>query len=84
MFETGLEFRSLAMFYICAAAGLKSGQFNRKRNFEKENIEYRMSKELILSTKKKTERSDSILPHSTFRLPHSSNVVSYEGAEQKA
>ena len=25
-----------------------------------------------------TERSDSILPHSTFRLPHSSNVVSHE------
>ena len=28
--------------------------------------------------KKKTERSDSILPHSTIRLPHSSNVVSYK------
>jgi hypothetical protein len=27
---------------ISAAAGLKSGQFNRERNFEKANIEYRI------------------------------------------
>ena len=30
--ETGLEFRSLAMFHTSAAAGLKSGQSDRIRN----------------------------------------------------
>jgi hypothetical protein len=39
MTETGLEFRSLAMFHTSAAAGLKNGQSDRKRNSEKENIE---------------------------------------------
>jgi hypothetical protein len=30
-------------FHMSAASGLNSGQFNRKRNFEKANIEYRIS-----------------------------------------
>jgi len=59
-------------FHISGAAGLKSGQFNRKRNSK--NIEYRImniefsrgeqvSKKGILSILliKKTERSDTIL-----------------------
>jgi hypothetical protein len=50
------------------AAGLKSGQFDRERNFEKANIEYRMSKECILSISEKTERSDSILRNSLFDI----------------
>jgi hypothetical protein len=32
---------SISMFHMGAAAGLKSGQFNRERNLEKANNEYR-------------------------------------------
>jgi hypothetical protein len=31
-------------FHTSAASGLKNGQSDRKRNFEKANIEYRMPK----------------------------------------
>jgi hypothetical protein len=53
-------------FHTSGAAGLKSGQFNRKRNsknIEYRINEYRMSKKGILSILliKKTERSDTIL-----------------------
>ena len=73
----------LLKFHTSGAAGQKNGQFNRERNSEKANIEYRIMNiecrsDVFCLFKKKTERSDSILPHSTFRLPHSSNVVSYE------
>jgi hypothetical protein len=128
------------MILFSPAASLKSGQFDRIKNFEKANIEYRISNnecrrnvfylsykkiersetilrksavryskfcgllfglaeshtgpylhdkvsyeilkvlnpqiKLRLYLIKETERRDSILPHSTFRLPHSSNVVS--------
>jgi len=54
-----------------AAAGLNSGQFNRERNFEKANNEYRTRNNEFRSKVfyhyyfcKKTERSDSTLQHS--------------------
>jgi hypothetical protein len=38
-----IEKETLVMkFHISAAAGLKSGQSDRKKNFEKANIEYRI------------------------------------------
>jgi len=48
---------------ISAAAGLKSGQSNRNRNFEKTNVEGMYS----VYFKKKTEQSDSTLRHSAVR-----------------
>jgi len=83
---------------MSSAAGLKSSQFNRKRNFGNV-VSHDISKLLNPQIKphryliRETERSDSILPHSTFppgrrrlwplraggRLPQSSNVVSHEG-----
>ena len=69
---------------MSSAAGLKSSQFNQKRNFGNV-VSHKISKLLNPQIKphlyliRKTERSDFILPHSTLRLPHSSNVVSHEG-----
>ena len=72
-------------------AGRQSGQFDRKRNCEKANIEYRilnvecrMSKQCILSILKKTEQSDSTLRNSAVRYSifcgslFQTCVVSYE------
>jgi hypothetical protein len=57
---------------MSAAAGLKSGQSNRERNFEKENIEYRIMnvecrRDVFCLFKKKTERSETILRYSAVR-----------------
>ena len=56
---------------MSAAAGLKSVQSDRKRNSEKENIEYRiMNIEVRYSVYfiKMTERSEPTLRHSIFDI----------------
>ena len=65
------------MFRMSSAAGLNSGQFNRKRNSEKANNEYRTrniecrSNVFCLLYKKMTERSDSTIRQSSFDIRHS-------------
>ena len=53
-----------------------------EETLKKANVEYRIMniecrRNVFYLFYKKMERSDSILPHSAFRLPHSSNVVSF-------
>jgi len=60
------------MFHMSGAAGQKNGQFNRKRNFKKENVEYRIMniecrRKVFYLFYKKTERSDSTLQNSAVR-----------------
>jgi hypothetical protein len=40
--QSSIIIRHSMKFHMNAAAGLKSGQFNRERNLEKANIEYRI------------------------------------------
>ena len=80
-------------YHISASPLAESVQSNRKRNFEKANIEYRTrnvecrSNVFCLFYKKLTERSDSTLRYSIFDIRYSifcgslfnSHVVSYKG-----
>jgi len=56
-------------FHTSAASGLKSGQSDRKRNFEKANIEYRISNVEVMYSVYFKKRQSAATP--SFRIPHS-------------
>ncbi len=66
--------KKIKVLGLRAAAGQINCRSNRKRNYEKANIEYRTSNNVFYLFKK-TERSDSTIRHSTFDIRHS-NVES--------
>jgi hypothetical protein len=65
----GQEFFLRSISRGSGAAGLKSGQFDRKRNFEKANNEYRIMNVEVMYSVYFKKRQSAATP--SFRIPHS-------------